>query len=104
MKAFLWLGFVGVVTMGAVTNVAFAQSPRQAMQGNMVRGDINRPPHPAPVTPPPARPFARPVYPLGLGGYGFGGYDYGYVPQAPSVVFVEPPPPAYVPIAEPTPE
>ena len=114
MRAFLWLGFVGVVMTGVMTNVAFAQGPRQTMQGNMprgdiargdmARGDINRPPHPAPMRPHSARPFGTPVYPLGFGGYGFGGYDYGYVPQAPSVVFVEPPPPAYVPIPERPPE
>jgi hypothetical protein len=54
------------------------------------------------------RPFA-PVFPLGFGGYGFGGYgfggyDYGYAPQGPSVVVVEPPPPAYLPVPERPPE
>jgi hypothetical protein len=100
MKAILWLGLTGVVTTGA-----FAQDPRQ-----MMRGDGNRPPHPAPVTPGlsgrphPARPFA-PIFPLGFGGYGFGGYDYSYAPQAaPSVVVVGPPPPAYVPVPERPPE
>ena len=42
MRAFLWLGFVGVVMTGVMTNVAFAQGPRQTMQGNMPRGDIAR--------------------------------------------------------------
>jgi hypothetical protein len=104
MKAILWLGLVGVATAGA-----FAQGARQMGQGNLGQG--NRPPHPAPMAPgffgrphPPHR--FGPIFPLGFGGYGFGGYgfggyDYG---QGPSVVVVEPPPPAYVPVPERLPE
>ena len=110
MKAMLWLGFMGVAAHGA-----FAQGARQAMQGNpagdnLIQNSItqgNRPavtmPSGFPGRPHPARAFA-PVFPLGFGGYGFGGYDYGYVPQAPSVVVVEPPPPAYAPVPERPPE
>jgi hypothetical protein len=105
MKAIVWLGLVGVVTHGA-----FAQGARQPMQRNMVQGDINRPPRPGPMTPRfpprprPANRLAAPIFPLGFGGYGFGGYDYDYVPQAPNVVVVEPPPPVYVPVPERPPE
>src|SRR5579864_582770 len=98
MKAFLWLGLIGVLANGA-----FAQGPRQPVEGNMLRGDISRPSHPAPMRPPPRRPFAAPIYPLGFGGYGLGGYDYGYAPQAQSVV-IEPPPPVYAIVPERPPE
>jgi hypothetical protein len=120
MKALLRLGFMGVVTIAVVTNAAFAQRarqpaegnmlqgdinrPRQSVQGNMPQGDINRPPRPAPMRPHPSRPFAAPIFPLGFGGYGFGGYDYGSIPQATSVVVVQPPPPVYAPVPERPPE
>ena len=101
MKAFLWLGVMGVMTNGA-----FAQAARPLMQGNMVRGDVNRAPHSAPIgprfsaQPRPFRPFGGLIFPLGFGGYGYGGYDYGYVPQPQNVVVVAPPPPAYLPVPE----
>jgi hypothetical protein len=102
MKAIVWLGL-----MGFVAHSAFAQGARQAMQRDMAQGEINRPPRPAPAAPrfsDRPRPATRPIFPLGFGGYGFGGYDYDYVPQAPNVVVLEPPPPAYVPVPERPPE
>jgi hypothetical protein len=100
MNTIVWLGLIGVMAHGA-----FAQGARRMMQG-----DINRPPRPSPAAPRfspgprPANRIAPPIFPLGFGGYGFGGYDYGYVPQSPNVVVVEPPPPVYVPVPERPPE